>query len=201
MFNLMKRDLIIQKKQLLLYVPFILFFTVMDSHPVLIFLVVSLFIPFNALAYDEKADVNVLLNSLPYKRKQIIASRYIGSLLYMAVGIGAASLVLLLAGKPFTLTHISLGLGLYLLFSAMTFPMFYILKPGYTFPLVMISFFLFVGGGPPLFRLISDSLQGVIHNVMSLPMPTILTGFLSFALILYGLSWAISATIYERKAF
>lgn len=197
----MKRDLIIQKKQLLLYVPFILFFTVMDSHPVLIFLVVSLFIPFNALAYDEKTDVNVLLNSLPYKRKQIIASRYIGSLLYMAVGIVAAAIVLLVAGKPFTLTHISLGSGLYLLFSAMTFPMFYILRPGYTFPIVMLSFFLLVGGGPALFTLISDSLQGVIQSLMSLPMPTILTGFLSIALVFYGLSWAISAKVYERKAF
>lgn len=201
MFNLIKRDIIIQKKQLLLYVPFIVFFIVMDSHPVLLFLVVSLFIPFNALAFDEKTNVNILLNSLPYKRKEIIASRYIGSLFFMTAGIGLAVLALSIAGKPFTLTHIALGSGLFLVFSAMTFPLFYILKPGYIFPIILLSFFAFVGGGPALYSLLSDSLEGAIQIVLNLPMPTLLSGFVVVALLLYGLSWAVSAVVYERKAF
>lgn len=78
MFHLIKRDVILQKKQLLIFIPFILFFIFMDVHPVLTFLVASVFIPFNTYAYDEKAETNILLNSLPYTRKEIIASRYLG---------------------------------------------------------------------------------------------------------------------------
>ena len=79
MFNLIRRDVILQKRQLLFFIPFILFFIFTNSHPVLTFLVASIFIPFNAYAYDEKAETNVLLNSLPYTRKEIIASRYLGA--------------------------------------------------------------------------------------------------------------------------
>ncbi|MCM3756442.1 ABC-2 transporter permease [Sporosarcina aquimarina] len=201
MFNLIKREVIIQKKQLLLFIPFIIFFIVMDSHPVFIFLVTSLFVPFNALAFDEKTNVNVLLNSLPYTRKEIIASRYLGSLVYMAIAIGLTALALFVADRSFTFSHIALGAGLFLLFSAMTFPLFYILKQGYIFPIVMISFFLFVGGGPAVFELVSGSLQGIIQFVMGLSMPIILSGFLAIAAVIYSLSWVVSATVYERKVF
>ncbi len=201
MFNLIKRDAIIQKKQLLLFVPFIVFFILMDAHPVLIFLVVSLYVPFNALAFDEKTNVNVLLNSLPYTRKQIIASRYLGTIVYMAAGMGVAIISLTLAHQSFTVTHVALSVGLFLLFSAMTFPLFYVLKPGYIFPIVMLSFFLFVGGGPALYRLAGDSLHGLIQFVMDLPMTTLLTGFLAVAIVLYSISWAVSSVVYERKAF
>ena len=51
----------------------------MDVHPVLTFIVASVFIPFNTYAYDEKAETNILLNSLPYTRNEIIASRYLGA--------------------------------------------------------------------------------------------------------------------------
>src|SRR5690625_7695346 len=73
MFNLMRRDLIIQKWQLLVFIPFILVFILTNSHPILTFLVSSFYIPFNAYYYDEKAETNILLNSLPYTRKEIIA--------------------------------------------------------------------------------------------------------------------------------
>lgn len=54
MFNLIRRDAILQKRQLLVFIPFIVFFIVMNIDSVFIFLVASIFIPFNAYAYDEK---------------------------------------------------------------------------------------------------------------------------------------------------
>ena len=131
MFNLIRRDVILQKRQLLLFIPFIVFFIIMDANPALIFLVASLIIPFNTYAYDEKAETNILLNSLPYTRTEIIASRYLGAIIYMVLAIGVTSLTLFAFNKPFTMTDIAIGSGLFLLFAAFTFPLFYIFKPGY----------------------------------------------------------------------
>ena len=65
MFNLIRRDVIIQKRQLLIFIPFILIFIISDKHPALIFLVASIIIPYNTYTHDEKAETNILLNSLP----------------------------------------------------------------------------------------------------------------------------------------
>ena len=87
MFNLIRRDVILQKKQLLFFIPVILVFIIAGAPPILTFLVASIFIPFNTYAYDEKVETNILLNSLPYTRKEIIASRYLGAIVYMILAI------------------------------------------------------------------------------------------------------------------
>lgn len=110
MFHLIKRDVILQKKQLLIFIPFILFFIFMDVHPVLTFLVASVFIPFNTYAYDEKAETNILLNSLPYTRKEIIASRYLGAIFYMSIAIVLTSAALCL-GSCFRCQILRLAVG------------------------------------------------------------------------------------------
>ena len=65
MLNLIKRDVILQKRQLLLFIPFILVFILLGAPPVLIFLVASIFIPFNTNAIDEKHETKILLKYLP----------------------------------------------------------------------------------------------------------------------------------------
>ncbi|SKC12866.1 ABC-2 family transporter protein [Lysinibacillus sp. AC-3] len=77
MLNLIRRDVILQKKHLLVFIPFILVFVIFDTSPVLVFLVASIFIPFNTYGYDEKAETDILLNSLPYTRKEIISHHVI----------------------------------------------------------------------------------------------------------------------------
>src|SRR5699024_2873618 len=142
MFNLMRRDLIIQKWQLLIFIPFILVFILTNKHPILTFLVSSIYIPFNAYYYDEKAETNILLNSLPYTRKEIVASRYFSAIVYMLLSIVLVSLFLFIFGKTFTLTHIAIGSGLFILFDAFVFLLFYLLKQGYIFSILLISFLL-----------------------------------------------------------
>ena len=45
MLNLIKRDAISEKKQLYVFIPFMLFFILMQVPPILTFLVVSIYIP------------------------------------------------------------------------------------------------------------------------------------------------------------
>ncbi|WP_078578387.1 ABC-2 transporter permease [Salipaludibacillus agaradhaerens] len=199
MFNLVRRDVILQKRQLLIFIPFIMFFVIMESHPALTFLVASIFIPFNAFAYDEKAETNILLNSLPYTRKEIIASRYIGAIIYMVLAIGVASVALFVSNTSYTITDIAIGL--FLLFSAFTFPLFYIFKPGYIFYVVLVSFLLLAGIGPSVVIFLAENLTAMTDFINSLSIPVIYTGAAVVVMFFYVASWRITTTIYQRKTF
>ncbi|CAG9620379.1 ABC-2 transporter permease [Sutcliffiella rhizosphaerae] len=201
MFNLIRRDVILQKKLLLTFVPFIAFFIFMDSHPALIFLVSSIFIPFNAYAYDEKAEVNILLNSLPYTRKEIIASRYLGAVIYMLLAIGVTSLALSIFNKPFSLMDIAIGAGLFLTFAACTFPLFYILKPGHITTVVIISFLLLAAVGPTVVQFATEHLSAVTNFILSLSTPTLYTSVTIAIMAAYAISWCFTTVLYERKVF
>lgn len=201
MFNLIRRDVILQKRQLLLFIPFIVFFIIMEANPALIFLIASLMIPFNTYVYDEKAETNILLNSLPYTRTEIIASRYLGAIIYMVLAIVATSLILFAFNKPFTMTDIAISSSLFLLFAAFTFPLFYIFKPGYIFPVIMITFLLLAGIGPNIMLFLAAHLTPVTDFIFNLSVIALYTGATLGIMIVYVISWGITNIIYQRKAF
>ena len=201
MFNLIRRDVILQKKQLLLFIPFIVFFIIMDANPALIFLVTSLMIPFNTYAYDEKAETNILLNSLPYTRTEIIASRYLGAIFYMILAIGVTCLTLFAFSKPFSMTDIAIGCGYFLLFAALTFPLFYIFKPGYIFPVVIISFLLLASIGPRIILFLAEHLTAITVFISNLSASALYAGATLSIMVIYVISWGITNIIYQRKAF
>lgn len=201
MFNLIRRDLILQKRQLLIFIPFIIFFIVMNSHPAFIFLVASVFIPFNTYAYDEKAETNILLNSLPYTRKEIIAARYLGALFYMGLAVALTSVTLWIFGKPFTLQDIAIGCGLFLVFVALTFPVFHIFKPGHITSFVLISFILGVGLAPHVMKYLTGYLPQVTGFIAKLSDPALYMGAAALIALLYAVSWVGVTLIYQRKVF
>ncbi|WP_100372345.1 ABC-2 transporter permease [Bacillus sp. FJAT-45037] len=201
MFNLIRRDVILQKRQLLIFLPFILVFIILNVPPALVFLVASIFIPFNSYAYDEKAETNILLNSLPYTRKEIIASRYLGAIAYMSFSVGLASLALFIFNKPFTITDIAVGGGLFFLFAALTFPLFYIFKPGYITTIVLISFILLTWISQPVTSFILGYLPIITEFIGNLSIAVLYTGAAVAIMSLYAISWGISTIIYLRKAF
>lgn len=201
MFNLIRRDIILQKRQLFIFIPFILFFIFMDAHPALTFLIASIFIPFNTYAYDEKTETNILLNSLPYTRTEIIASRYLGAIVYMVLAIGVTSLALFAFNKTFSMNDIAIGSSLFLLFASVTFPLFYILKPGYITMVVIISFLVLANVGPAIVLFLADRLTAITDFIVNLSVLTLYTGATIAIIIVYVISWGITTAIYQRKAF
>ena len=200
MFNLIRRDVIIQKRQLLIFIPFILIFIISDKHPALIFLVASIIIPYNTYTHDEKAETNILLNSLPYTRKEIIASRYIGAIVYMVLSIGITSIALYVFGKPFTINDIAIGSGLFLSFVAVTFPLFYIFR-GKISMVILLSFLLLAAVGPSIVLYLAEHLTTITDFIFSLSIPAIYMSVGSIIALLYRISWSITTIIYQRKAF
>lgn len=201
MFYLIRRDVILQKRQLLIFIPFILVFILMGAPPALIFLLASIFIPFNTYAYDEKAETNILLNSLPYTRTEIIASRYLGAIIYMVIALGMTSLVMFVFNKPFTMTDIAIGSSLFLLFAALTFPLFYIFKPGYITPIVLISFVLLTWITEPVLSFLADHLTVISDWIANISVPMLYLGTAAVVIVIYAVSWGVTTMIYQRKAF
>src|SRR5690625_1377840 len=201
MINLIKRDAIIQKNQLLIFIPLILFFVFMDTHPVIIFLVASIFIPFNAFAYDEKVETNILLNSLPYTRKKIIAARYLGSLVYMFISVVFTCIALYVFNKPFTIEQMGFGISIFIIFAACTFPLFSVLKQGYITLFLLISFIVLVGTVPSFVSNILHHLPEITEFIMALPTLLLYGSVFFITISLYVGSWMLSTYIYQRKAF
>lgn len=201
MVNLIKRDLIVQKWQLLFFIPFILVFVIADMPPVLTFLVSSIFIPFNTLTYDERADTDILLNSLPYTRKEIIASRYLGAIVYSALSIGLVSFLLFLFQRNFTVKDILIGVGMFLLFVAISFPIYFFVKHGNVTLFLLIGFLVIAWLSVPIVSFIMKHFPEFVNYVISLSeFHMFLLGFV-IVVIFYILSWIITAFIYERKVF
>lgn len=201
MLNLIKRDLILQKKQLLIYLGFIIFFIVMNKHPILIFTIASILIPFNTHAYDAKAETNILLNSLPYTRKEIVASRYIGTIVYMLLAMAVTSVMLIVFQKSFTIEHIVMGNALFLLFAAITFPLFYQFKQDHMFLIVLVSFLVLTFFGPSAVQFLATEFSTVTDAIFSLSIPALYAAATIIIVCAYMISWGVSLIIYQRKAF
>ncbi|WP_128895238.1 ABC-2 transporter permease [Longirhabdus pacifica] len=203
MLNLIRRDYILLKWQILIFIPFVLFFIFFGDHldPAFIFLIASFYISFSTYTYDEKAETNRLLNSLPYTRKEIIASRYLGGMVHMIVAIAFTSALLFIFNKPYTVTDIAISSALFLVFASLFFPLFYVIKKGFFTPVVIISFLVISFIGPPIASFFANHVTAVTNFINNLSVPALYSGSVLVSMFIYAVSWGISVIIYERKAF
>ncbi|WP_339164750.1 ABC-2 transporter permease [Siminovitchia sp. FSL W7-1587] len=204
MLDLIKKDVRIQKNYFIFYLALIGFFVWENIPNATIVVAMSLAFIMNTLYYDMKDQVNILLNSLPYTRKEIVSSKYVGTVLYTT---GVVLLVymghLLINGNisAFSLENILLGFGLVMLITSFSIPCSYIFKPQHVLMggMILMAIYLLT------FKLISEFFQESFRTFINWLMKTpdvqlYLMGGI-FVLILFGLSWLLSIRIYERKAF
>lgn len=202
MFNLIRRDFIIQKRQLLMYVLLVLFFDLLGRHDAaFIFLLASIIIPVNTIAYDEKPETNILMNSLPYTRNEIIASRFLGTIVFIMLATGVTSVLMYVFNRSFSTTDIAISSSLALLLLSLYLLMSYIIKPGYSAPTALVSFLVLAGIVPPIVSYLGERLTSVTDFLLNLPVPIFYTSALLLGIVFYGTSWSVTSFIYRRKAF
>ncbi|MFP7478028.1 ABC-2 transporter permease [Terribacillus saccharophilus] len=202
MFNLIKRDFILLKRQLLVFLLLILFFVLMGKHdPAFIFLLASIIIPVNTIAYDEKPETNILLNSLPYTRNEIIASRFLGAIVFIILATGVTSALMYIFNRPFSIPDIAIGSSIALLLLSLYLPMSYIIKPGYSSPFALVSFLVLAGIVPPIVSYFGERLTSLTDFLVNLPVSIFYTSALVLGIVFYGTSWGLTTFIYRRKAF
>lgn len=107
MLNLIKKDLILQKTFLPAYLLFLVTYLWAGMDVAYVIIICSAVFVINTYQSDDKDNANILVNSLPYTRKEIISSKYVGTLLFTIVIIPFC-----LVGKYFILDSMEFQLSL-----------------------------------------------------------------------------------------
>lgn len=203
MFNLIKKDVFIQKTQIGFLIPIIIIFAIFTKNmpPAFIFLMAGVFIPLNAYIFDQQSTANILLNSLPYTRREIVNARYIGAMVYMILSIALAGVILSVFQFDYAPRDIAIAAGLFCLLAAIAFPLFYFLKAEYIFIAAFIGFIASTIILPPVFQFLAEHLTAITDFITSLSTLTLYLSGAAVAIGLYIISWAVSQFIYQRKVF
>ncbi|MGB4505308.1 MAG: ABC-2 transporter permease [Syntrophaceticus sp.] len=222
MFNLLIKDLIIQKKTfwyLLFYIPVLLL--VFSSTTIAADIATALYATCTCLvgylliagacAYDEQNRSEIFLNSLPIRRKDIVLSKYLSIFVYAVIGL-AVGIVIAMINNLFGLGEIvryPAGKDLLgalcgiVLIGASYYPLYFKfgnIKTRFLNVIVILAIFLIPAG---LMWLVEKYSQGTAYNlltrVLSSPdwLQVVVIGVVF--LMIFAMSLASSLRIYENK--
>ncbi|MFJ7980992.1 ABC-2 transporter permease [Lysinibacillus xylanilyticus] len=204
MINLILKDVLIQKNVILFYIATIIIYLFADVSPIFIVPLYSLVFINMTFSYDEKDNANILLNSLPYTRKEIVTSKYVGALIFTALFIMityGGNYLINGTETSFSWKAILLIIGLVMVAISFMLPVFYKFKRQYLviasgalvgIYLVTIKFFV------PNFN---EKLRELTQKFITLQEMQMYFIAIFTIVILYIGSWILSIRIYERKAF
>ncbi|MFT9816764.1 ABC-2 transporter permease [Lysinibacillus sp. NPDC056185] len=203
MINLILKDFLIQKKLILFYIATIIIYLLAGAPLIFLGFLYSVIYILNAFAYDEKDNANILLNSLPYTRKEIVSSKYIGSLIFTTVFvfmIYVGDFLINGKGDLFIWKEMLLIIGLVMVAISFMFPISYkfktqylLIASGVLFGIYMLTISLLVP--------INDILRELTRKFLTLQETQMYFVASITVIILFIGSWLLSIRIYERKAF
>ncbi|MEY9979511.1 ABC-2 transporter permease [Lysinibacillus sp. RC79] len=203
MINLILKDFLIQKKLILFYIATIIIYLLAGVPLIFLGFLYSVIYILNAFAYDEKDNANILLNSLPYTRKEIVSSKYIGSLIFTTLFvfmIYVGDFLINGKGVLFIWKEMLLIIGLVMVAISFMFPISYkfktqylLIASGVLFGIYMLTINLLVP--------INDILRELTRKFLTLQETQMYFVASITVIILYIGSWLLSVRIYERKAF
>ncbi|WP_460014883.1 ABC-2 transporter permease [Lysinibacillus sp. CTST325] len=204
MVNLILKDVLIQKKVILLYIATIILYLLIDVSLVSIGFLYSMAFITMSFSYDEKDNANILLNSLPYTRKEIVSSKYIGSLIYTSLIIFITYLGnFFLNGKEvlFLWKDILLIIGLVMVAISFILPICYKFKTQSLMIAVGTLFGIYMVIVNYLSPTLKDTLKELIQKFLTLQETQMYFVAILTIIILYVGSWLLSIRIYTRKVF
>lgn len=204
MFSLIRKDFLLQKHIVLLYIAILLLFSLFVEASVYVGFIFSLSFIVSACSLDEKDNINILLNSLPYTRKEIVTSKYIGALLFtllFVIVMYVGDFLVNGSNGLLLLKEVMLILGLVMITTSFLLPFLYKFKMQYlhmamvgvvVIYLLTISFFI---------NNLHDVIRALTLKILALQEIQLYFFAMLIIVILYIGSWLLSIRIYERKVF
>lgn len=215
MFNLIIKDFIILKKVLITSVAYGLLFSFTFQsfgNPTTVYVAVTTVVAYmlltSACAYDDKYKADIILNSLPIKRREIVIAKYISMIFFLAIGLGITFIITSLInasgfGKMNRLMNVQDTMGCaacVILIGACYLPIYFkfgYIKSKYVSVVFMVVAFIIptaistaiTGGNPPEFLIYLNSLPNLIIGAI----------LLLIILIIVFISMAFSEKIYLNK--
>lgn len=202
MFNLVWKDITLQKKGLLILLPALLAYLAFMPSYIWIGFVFSVVIALDVLTKDEDSTINTLLNSLPYTRKEIVSSKYISAIIFTLIVVLVMFLGGLLIHKEVPARkEIMLMVSLSLISVSFIFPFSYKFKTQY---IIKASLVLFVGYMiviTTFLKNLNDIIREFAQTILSLQDTSFYLVMVLSIMVLYMGSWLLSIRIYQNKVF
>ncbi|OPZ92130.1 MAG: hypothetical protein BWY74_01741 [Firmicutes bacterium ADurb.Bin419] len=219
MLNLIIKDILIQKKNFifgLLYLGFFVFVFQSLGEAMFTGAIVAFvyLLTSGTFAYDDKNKADIMLNSLPIKRRDIVRAKYISLIVYMILGtiaFSAISFIFVILKLPLSIYPITIQAFLGALFAislmnSIFFPLMF--KLGYTRAKVanMLLFFAFFFGLPLVINNIiskeNNILKSGIFDAINKQSDAVI-GFavLVISIIILLLSYMLSIKLYKQREF
>lgn len=177
-------------------------YTFVQVSPLFVGIVFGIVMAVNLFAIDEKKSAQLLLNSLPFTRKEIVSSKYIAAFLYIMCIIATISVLHLIVNQAIPNMYHLLMIGIMsLLAVAIFYPFAYRFSSKY-FTFLFIGIFaayllcvrLFIPN-------INDQIRAFVGYLSSASQPMIYAYIFVGTVIFYSISWLLSIRIYSKKVF
>lgn len=200
MYNLIRKDIVMQKKTLWILLPIQLVYLSLNIGYVWIGFVFSIVIIMNAFSMDEKSSINTLLNSLPYTRKEMVSSKYIGVLVFTLIvisGLFIGNLILnqeLMAWK-----EIMLIISLVMIVASFILPFSYQFKSQYLLIASIVLFVIYMVIINMIFHNLNEVIMNFVEKLISLQTLSFYLITSGSILILFACSWLLSIRIFKNK--
>ncbi|MGG4438656.1 ABC-2 transporter permease [Priestia megaterium] len=212
MYNLIRKDFILQKYLMLFYLFIAIFYTMTDMSMGLIITVLSVFFTINSHYYDEKGKNNVLINSLPFSRKQIIASKYIGVLIFLFITTLIIWLIRFICQDIVSnsmtggsITELLTSYAIAILFVSFYFPFFYRFPNRILLSSFSILVIMMVALGKTIVSRFGNVMSDFINGIQTFFSQFSTTGLYISAfvitILIFSSSWFLTLKIYENKDF
>ncbi|SDJ29747.1 ABC-2 transporter permease [Natribacillus halophilus] len=153
---------------------------------------------FSTGSTDTTNKSDLLINSLPVKPKEIVASKYVFSLLF---GLAAVIVVAVInAFLPFLegnrVVELAIGISAIGLFTAVYFPLFYLIGPRFVTYGLVAFFILWFAVFPIIFNIGAENNFWGLAEFSPVQLSLSILGLTTVILIL---SWYISGWLYQNK--
>ena len=201
MIHFVKKDFIVQKRILILYVLLMGFFMFAKLHPALIIPIVLIQFITNIGYYDDRDKVHLLLNALPGSKKNIVTAKYVSIGLFFVISLIVFTLINYVLSGEFQIFGYD---GILTVVVSGLFVAFFVpLSLYFPYSVILIVFFGIYFGTtilinwfvPNFYELISNTLD----YILSLPLALVSGGSLFILATLLLISWFSSVKIYEYK--
>ncbi|MDG5473703.1 ABC-2 transporter permease [Jeotgalibacillus sp. ET6] len=202
MFNLIQKDILLLKYIFLILLPILIGYLLLDNSSILMGFLASIILIQAAFAIDEKPSINILLNSLPYTRKEIVSSKYIGSVIYIFIIFFAILIMnLVMHGIITPWEELFITFLLVIGFTSFMLPFLYRFKSQYLLIAslgIFVTYLVVIG----LFiHNLNDRIRELVHTLLTIQDYQIYLLLVSLGMILYVGSWFLSVRIYRNKVF
>ncbi|NLM72656.1 MAG: ABC-2 transporter permease [Clostridiaceae bacterium] len=219
MFNLVVKDILIQKKRVLFALLYIIFMVIAFQNMGLVMFTVGVtactyMLIMTACAYEDMNKSDIMMNSLPVKKSQIVAAKYLSVFVFFIMGTLAYAAfygVVKLTGiplgiSPVNMTNLISGITSVCFISGIYLPIFF--KVGYVKSKIInfVLFFSVFFGASYLVTILQESmsipwLNAIIEFVSDRGETFTAIVFLALILVFMFISYLIALRLYKHREF